>query len=48
MRRGGDAEFLLSPQNRGKRLKFSKNVLGKNERKVAAVGETGREREGEE
>lgn len=47
MRRGGDAEFLLSPQNRGKRLKFSKNVLGKNERKVAAVGETARERERE-
>lgn len=47
MRRGGDAELLLPPQNRGKRLKFSKNVLGKNERKVAAVGETGREREGE-
>lgn len=48
MQRGEDAEFLLSPQNSGKLLKFSKNMLRKNERKVAAAGATAREREGGE
>lgn len=47
MQRGEDAEFLLSPQNSGKLLKFSKNMLRKNERKVAAAGATARERGGE-
>lgn len=44
MQRGEDAEFLLSLQNNGKLLKFSKNILGKSERKVAAAGKTQRER----
>lgn len=44
MQRGEDAEFLLSPQNNGELLKLSKNILGKSERKVAAAGETERER----